>query len=62
MTLEAAPGQGALPRPTREPLVSVLYTSAPTVIDDIGRLLELAHFRDHLPASSETLLKVNISW
>jgi uncharacterized protein (DUF362 family) len=62
MTLETSSGQAARSAPTREPLVSVLYTSAPTVLDDVGRLMELAHFRQHLPETSETLLKVNISW
>lgn len=48
--------------PSREPKVAVLYTSAPTVIRDVARGMELAGFRDHLPADRETLLKVNISW
>lgn len=62
MTLETSSGQAAPKAPTHEPLVSVLYTSAPTVLADYGRLMELAHFRRHLPATSETLLKINISW
>jgi uncharacterized protein (DUF362 family) len=62
MTLETSSGQASGSPPTREPLVSVIYTSAPTVIDDFARVMELAHFRQHLPATSETLLKVNISW
>jgi uncharacterized protein (DUF362 family) len=62
MTLEAMPGQGGAKAPTREPLVSVLYTSAPTVIEDFGRLMDLAHFRQHLDPTSETMLKINISW
>ena len=62
MTLEASSGPGIHRAPTHEPLVSVLYTSAPTVLDDFRRVMELAHFRDHLPQTSETLLKVNISW
>jgi uncharacterized protein (DUF362 family) len=62
MTLETSSGQGAAIRPTHEPLVSVLYTSAPTVLADFGRVMDLAHFQQHLPQTSETLLKVNISW
>ena len=62
MTLEASSGPGTQRAPTHEPLVSVLYTSAPTVLDDFRRVMELANFRDHLPKTSETLLKVNISW
>ncbi len=62
MTLEAKPGHDGPKAPTREALVSVLYTSAPTVIEDFGRLMELAHFRQHLNPLSETVLKINISW
>ena len=62
MTLEASSGPGIQRAPTHEPLVSVLYTSAPTVLDDFRRVMELANFRQHLPRTSETLLKVNISW
>ena len=62
MSLETSPVTAARIAPTHEPLVSVLYTSAPTVLDDFGHVMELAHFREHLPQTSETLLKVNISW
>ena len=34
MTLETSAGQGASLSPTHEPLVSVIYTSAPTVLED----------------------------
>ncbi len=50
------------PRPTHEPRVAVLKTSPGTVLDDFGRVMDLAGFREHLPADHETLLKVNISW
>lgn len=62
MTLEASSARQSVAAPTHEPLVSVLYTSANTVVPDVGRLMELAHFRQHLAAERETLLKVNISW
>lgn len=62
MTLEASPGMTTAATPTREPRVAVLYTSAPTVIEDIGKAMDLAHVRQHLPPDHETLLKVNISW
>lgn len=62
MTTDASSSTPGRTPPTHEPLVSVLYTSAPTVVPDIARVMELAHFRDHLPRESETLLKVNISW
>jgi uncharacterized protein (DUF362 family) len=62
MTLEASTGRERPAAPTREPLVSVLYTSAPTVLHDFKRVMELAHFEQHMPKERETLLKVNISW
>jgi uncharacterized protein (DUF362 family) len=42
--------------------VAVLRTSPETVLDDIGRLMDLADYRAALPADHETVLKVNISW
>ena len=66
MALETEAEREARPEPSqppsREPRVAVLYTSAPTVVRDIAHVMDLAGFRDHLPADRETLLKVNISW
>ena len=42
--------------------VAVLYTSAPTVIPDIGRAMHLAGLTSWLPKEHETVLKINISW
>ena len=42
--------------------VAVLYTSAPTVLADIGRAMMLAGFERALPRGVATVLKVNISW
>jgi uncharacterized protein (DUF362 family) len=42
--------------------VAALRTSPETVIDDIGRLMDLAGYRAALPGDRETILKVNISW
>ena len=42
--------------------VAVLYTSANTVVDDIGRAMRLAGFPDALDKTAPTALKVNISW
>ncbi len=42
--------------------VAVLYTSAPTVVADIGRLMELAGLRQALDPAARTALKINISW
>ena len=42
--------------------VAVLRTRPETVIEDYGRLMELANMADALPADKETILKVNQSW
>ncbi len=42
--------------------VAVLRTTPETVLEDYGRLMELAGFRQALPADRETILKINISW
>ena len=42
--------------------VAVLKTSPETVLDDIGRLMDLAGYRAALPADHDTTLKINISW
>ncbi len=42
--------------------VAALRTSPATVVEDFGRLMELAHFREALPREYETILKINISW
>ncbi len=42
--------------------VAVLKTSPATVVEDIGRLMRLAGYREALPQNHDTLVKVNISW
>ena len=42
--------------------VAVLRTHARTVVDDIGRLMELADCNAEIKPDKTTLLKVNISW
>jgi uncharacterized protein (DUF362 family) len=42
--------------------VAVLKTSPDTVLDDVGRVMELAGYRAALPQDRETILKINISW
>jgi uncharacterized protein (DUF362 family) len=42
--------------------VAVVRTSARTVLDDIGRLMELADCNAEIKPDKTTLLKVNISW
>jgi len=42
--------------------VAVLKTSPGTVLNDIGRLMDMAGYQQALPKDRETILKVNISW
>lgn len=42
--------------------VAILRTSPETVLEDYGRLIDLAGLQEALPQDKETLLKVNISW
>ena len=42
--------------------VAVLKTTPETVLEDIGRLMDLADYRQALPLGRETILKINISW
>ena len=65
MTIEAerlgAPAVEGRKAPTTAK-VAVLYTSAPTVVADIGRLMRLADCASFLSKDVPTVLKVNISW
>jgi len=42
--------------------VAVIHTSPDKVIQDIGKVMRLAEYENHLPKECETLLKINISW
>lgn len=42
--------------------VAVLRTTPETVLDDYGRLLDLADYQTHLPKTNTTCLKINVSW
>lgn len=42
--------------------VTVLETSPSTVIEDYGRLMELAQYERLLPKDNNTILKLNLSW
>lgn len=42
--------------------VAVLYTSPESVIEDYGRLMDLAGYREALTPAVPNMLKVNISW
>ena len=43
-------------------VVAVIKTAPPSVLDDVGRAMRLAGYREALPAEKETALKINISW
>jgi len=47
---------------TRRSKVAVLFTRPETVLEDYGRLLELAGVQDALDSKAPTILKDNISW
>lgn len=47
---------------TAKPVVAILRTSPATVVDDYGRLLELAGVGRYLDPGATTILKDNISW
>ena len=47
---------------TRRSKVAVLFTRPETVLEDYGRLLELAGVKDALDSKAPTILKDNISW
>ena len=42
--------------------VAVLRTQPDSVVEDIGRAMEMAGYRQALPQDRETILKVNVSW
>jgi len=42
--------------------VAVLRTQPETVVEDVGRLMEMAGYRQALPSDHDTILKVNVSW
>ncbi|TMQ69934.1 MAG: DUF362 domain-containing protein, partial [Candidatus Eisenbacteria bacterium] len=42
--------------------VAVLRTTPGTVVEDYGRLMDLAGYRETLPFSAQTCLRINISW
>jgi len=42
--------------------VAVLRTTPETVLDDVGRAMQLAGYQDALPQGKRTWLKINISW
>ena len=45
-----------------KPKVAVISTSPESVIEDIGRAMDMAGYTSFLPKDTATLLKINISW
>lgn len=43
-------------------LVSAIYTKPGTVVEDYGKLMDMAEYRKALNPELETLLKLNLSW
>jgi uncharacterized protein (DUF362 family) len=48
--------------PKSDPVVSVVYSTPATVLDDIQRAMEMAGIRTSLDSKASTILKDNISW
>ena len=42
--------------------VAVLRTTPQTVVEDYGRLMDLAGYREAVPFDAQTCLRINISW
>jgi hypothetical protein len=42
--------------------VAVLKTRPETILDDVGRVMQLAGYQEALPKDLDTVLKINISW
>jgi len=42
--------------------VAVLRTTPETVVEDYGRLMDLAGYREAVPFCAQTCLRINISW
>ncbi len=42
--------------------VAVLKTRPETVVEDFGRVMQMAGYEDTLDKALETILKINISW
>src|SRR5918996_6082716 len=47
---------------TRTARVAVVRTRPATVLEDYGRVMDLAGYRDVLSRDRDTLLKLNLSW
>ena len=50
------------PRSTRTARVAVVRTRPETVLQDYGRVMDLAGYRGTLSRDRDTLIKLNLSW
>jgi uncharacterized protein (DUF362 family) len=57
-----APGLEPAPPQSRTARVAVVRTRPATVLEDYGRVMDLAGYRDTLSRDRDTLLKLNLSW
>ncbi|MCS7207344.1 MAG: DUF362 domain-containing protein [Dehalococcoidia bacterium] len=62
MTLSAPAVLSTSQAPSARPKVAVVFTRPETVLEDVGRAMHLADYRQALPAGVPVLLKINISW
>jgi len=62
--IETLPKQESRPRAgaSAKPRVAVVRTRPETVLEDVGRAMDMAGYRDHLPKDRELSLKINITW
>ena len=50
------------PAPSPTARVAVVRTRPDTVVEDYGRVMDLAGYRDVLPQDRDTIIKLNLSW
>ena len=62
MPAERAQGPHHPVERARTALVAVVRTSPESVLQDFGRVMELARYRETLDPAGQTLLKLNLSW
>jgi uncharacterized protein (DUF362 family) len=60
--LVEAPGVDAAPPRSRTARIAVVRTRPATVVEDYGRVMDLAGYRDTLSRDRDTLIKLNLSW
>jgi hypothetical protein len=61
-TVTERPAPMTTSTPSKTAVVAVVRTRPETVLDDYGRLLDLACYRETLDPARDTLIKLNLSW